>query len=351
MNTLCSWKFSYFLYPLLNSKKKVPHENFHFHFLFSSQIPNGPSIPITLVGSAIEPSVSFSFEEFNFGPCLLHRTDMPPRRQPLVITNTEAKEMSVHCLYKNTPHLSVRFESCLLTQGEEISVMLEFRPRDIISYSETVNFEINGFFLKSVAVKGEGAQMKIELANPVQKIVNFGALQLDDKGATRCSKMVRLVNRSPATLSPSLSIVPSSSVPALQKEGVLTVEPMGEIPLKANGGACNVTVTFAPTCRIPQFSEEVNLECQGTSQPLFVVTGCCHGLEVSLDTEYVPFGAVVQDTSTTRKILLINSGDIGAAFHWKIEDFGPNFSITPKDGYISPGMQVHTCTCNSPYKG
>ena len=308
--------------------------------LFPLQIPNGPSIPITLVGSAVEPSVSFSFEEHNYGPCLLHRTDMPPRRQTLVITNTEAKEMSVHCLYKDTPHLSVKFESCLLSHGEAVHVALEFRPRDTVAYAETVNFEINGFFLKSVMVRGEGAQMKIELANPSQKIVNFGALQLDDKGCARCSKTVRLVNRSPATLSPSLSIVPSSSVPALQHDGVLTVEPTGEIPLKANGGACNVTVTLAPTCRIPQFSEEVTLECQGTSQPLFVVTGCCHGLEVSLDTEYVPFGAVVQDTSSTRKILLINSGDIGAAFHWKVEDFGPNFSIAPKDGYISPGMQV-----------
>ena len=31
---------------------------------------------------------------------------------------------------------------------------------------------------------------------------------------------------------------------------------------------------------------------------------------------------------------------LGAAFHWKVEDFGPNFSSTPKEGYISPGMQV-----------
>ena len=288
----------------------------------------------------MEPSITFSFEEFNFGPCLLHRMDMPPRCQNLVISNTESKEMSVHCLFKDTAYLSVKFESCLLAPKEEVSIALEFRPRDTILYSETVNFEINGFFQKSVHIKGEGAQMKIELENPVQKIVNFGALQLDENGTAKSSKTVRLVNRSPANLSPALSIVPSSSIPALQEDGVLTVEPMGEIPLKANGGSCSVTVTLAPTCRIPQFSEEVTLECQGTSQPLFVVTGSCHGLEVSLDTDYVAFGAVVQDTTSCRKILLVNSGDIGAAFHWKVEEFGPNFSISPKDGYISPGMQV-----------
>lgn len=248
--------------------------------------------------------------------------------------------MSVLCLFKSQPHLSVQFESCLLSQGEKVKVVLEFRPRDIVTYCETVIFEINGFFQKSITIKGEGSQMKIELANPAHKVLNFGALQFNEKGIACCSKTVKLVNRSPAQLNPSVSIVPSSSVPALQEEGVLTVEPSGEVPLKANGGTCSIVITFKPTCRVSQFTEEVTLECQGSSQPLLVVTGSCHGIEVSLDTGYVPFGAVVLDSSSSRKILMINSGDIGAAFSWKTGDFGPHFSIAPKEGYISPGMQV-----------
>lgn len=306
------------------------------------QVPNGPRLPIILKGSAVEPSVSFSFEEYDFGPCLLHRADMPPQRRALVITNTETAEMSVHCLSKSLPHLGVQFESCLLSHGESVKAVLEFRPIEPTKYKETITFEINGFFEKSVTIQGEGSQMKIELANPTQKIVNFGTLQIDEKGFAHCSRSVKLVNRSLTPLSPSLSIVPSSSVPALQQDGVLTVEPSGEIPLKANGGMCKVIVSFNPTCRVPQFSEEVTLECQGSSQPLFVVTGACHGLEITLDTEYIPFGAVVQDTSSTRKLLMINSGDIGAAFRWKADDFGPHFSIIPKEGYISPGMHVST---------
>lgn len=269
---------------------------------------------------------------------------MPPQRRTLVITNTEAEEMSVHCLSKSLPHLSVKFEACLLARGDSVKALFEFRPCEPIKYLEIIKFEINGFFEKIVTIRGEGAQMKIELANPTQKIVNFGTLQIDEKGTAACSKSVKLVNRSLTPLNPSLSIVPSSSVPALQRDGVLSVEPSGEIPLKANGGMCKIIVSFKPTCRVPQFTEEVTLECQGSSQPLFVVTGACHGLEITLDTEYVPFGAVVQDTSSTRKLLMINSGDIGAGFRWKIDEFGPHFSIAPKEGYISPGMHVSAAT-------
>ena len=37
---------------------------------------------------------------------------------------------------------------------------------------------------------------------------------------------------------------------------------------------------------------------------------------------------------------MINSGDIGASFRWEAEKFEPDFTISPVDGYISPGMQV-----------
>ncbi len=323
-NEYIKWTFLY-VFPLTLSLPKVL---------------NGPTLPITLLGSGVEPSVNFSFEEFNFGPCILHRADMPAQCQKLVIVNKEAKDISIHCLFKSLPHLAVQFEPCLLSPGENMEVILEFRPRDIISYMETVVFEVNGSFHKSIIIRGEGAHMRIELSDPTQKTVSFGALQIGTKDEVQSSKTVKLVNRSPTMLSPTLSIVPSSSVPALQEEGVLSVEPAGEIPLKANGGSCEVVVTFKPTCRVPQFTEEVTVECLGTSQPLFAVTGSCHGLEISLDSEYIPFGAVVQDSSTTRKMLMMNTGDIGAAFHWNEDSIGKEFSISPIEGYISSGMQV-----------
>ena len=82
------------------------------------------------------------------------------------------------------------------------------------------------------------------------------------------------------------------------------------------------------------------LECAGISQPLFVVTGSCHGMEIKLDSDALPFGSVTLGSSSSRKMIMYNIGDIGAAFFWNIDKFKPDFSISPVKGYISPGMEV-----------
>ena len=61
---------------------------------------------------------------------------------------------------------------------------------------------------------------------------------------------------------------------------------------------------------------QVMLECAGLFQPLFVVSGSCQGIEISLDSEALPFGAVVQKSSSSRKLMMLNTGDIGARFKW-----------------------------------
>ena len=96
--------------------------------------------------------------------------------------------------------------------------------------------------------------LQIELANPAQKVVSFGApLTIGET----CTRTVKVVNHSPIALPLSVSILPSSSVPALQQEGVLTVSPTGEVTIKPNGGDFPISVTFSPKVRVPQFSEEV----------------------------------------------------------------------------------------------
>lgn len=54
------------------------------------------------------------------------------------------------------------------------------------------------------------------------------------------------------------------------------------------------------------------MECAGMSQPIFVVNGSCQGIEISLDQDSVPFGAVIQRSCSARRILMLNTGDIGA---------------------------------------
>lgn len=53
-----------------------------------------------------------------------------------------------------------------------------------------------------------------------------------------------------------------------------------------------------------QFQERVD--------PLCVISGSSVGPEFSLDKNYLTFGAVVANYSSTLKLKIINSGDIGA---------------------------------------
>lgn len=133
--------------------------------------------------------------------------------------------------------------------------MIDFQPCEIISYCEVVLFEINGLSTKAVTIKGAGVPMKIELVNPAHKVVNFGALQI---GQT-VTKDLKLVNHSPIPLSFRLSLLPSSSMHALQQEAVLSVSPAEEVTVGANGATAPVSITFSPKSRVSKFSEEVSI--------------------------------------------------------------------------------------------
>ena len=64
------------------------------------------------------------------------------------------------------------------------------------------------------------------------------------------------------------------------------------------------------------------MECAGMSQPLFIVTGSCQGLEICLDQDSIPFGAVVQGSSSKRRFVMLNRGDIGAGYvHFTMKKF------------------------------
>lgn len=92
---------------------------------------------------------------------------------------------------------------------------------------------------------------------------------------------------------------------------VITLEPFRNITLKPKE-IRKLEVTFAPRKRIPPFSEEVFMESMGLLRPLFLLSGCCQALEISLDQEHLPFGPVTHQTQATRRILMLNTGDMGA---------------------------------------
>lgn len=89
--------------------------------------------------------------------------------------------------------------------------------------------------------------LQVEVANPAQKVVNFGAVKIGSKN----TKLVKVINRSLTSITFTVSI--------LQQEDMLSIAPTNEITLKANGGTHTIEVTFTPTMRVPSFSEEVRI--------------------------------------------------------------------------------------------
>lgn len=59
---------------------------------------------------------------------------------------------------------------------------------------------------------------------------------------------------------------------------------------------------------------QILLEWEGLSVPIFMVTGSCQGMEIYLDTDSLPFSQVARKCSSMRKLILHNTGDIGAPY-------------------------------------
>ncbi|XP_015729352.1 hydrocephalus-inducing protein homolog isoform X2 [Coturnix japonica] len=298
------------------------------------KISKGPMFICAFLATVVVPTVYFSTTRLNFGACFIYHAGMPPAQQTFTITNKADRDVSLNCLFINTVHLEVDFPGYILCPGATVEVPITFYPREVTSYHELITFDINGLCQRTVEVLGKGAEMKVDVVEPPGKVVKLGALSV---GQT-VKKVVTIANNSVAPLTFNLCFMPTT--PELQEDGVLCFHPSSELSLKPKGDTIKVKVIFSPKQRIQPFTEEVMLESSGLLRSLFMVQGSCQGICVSLDQEHLSFGAVMQQSCASQRIIMQNTGDVGVKFQWDIKSFKPDFSISPTKGYISPGMDV-----------
>lgn len=242
------------------------------------------------------------------------------------------------CISENTaPHnpFSIEFKQTVLQPSESTEATISFIPRDAQIYSHVFTFELNGLTRRDVLVKGVGTELRIELADPKQKLLDMGTLQVGKSS----KRTVKLTNRSLAPIDFNLSFEPKSDALKSNKS-VLQLTPSQKLKLKPSQ-SIDINVSFEPKSRLPKFYEEVHVEYNGTMMPVLALQGACHGHNIWLEMAMVSFGAVVQKCSSTRRLVMHNDGDIGASFKWDAEKLRPEFSIYPTSGYISPGMEVN----------
>ncbi|RKO94829.1 hypothetical protein BDK51DRAFT_29881 [Blyttiomyces helicus] len=296
------------------------------------QIANGRSYPLTITGSGCRPLLKLSKTTHDFGTQFTYKPGMGPMTTSVQITNEDVKDISFDVIFPDSNTFDVQRGPSTLAPGETTSLDVTFYPREPRLYVENLKVEINGLSTVNLAVSGEGAEFRVEPVHPDQRNVNFGAVRIGHV----VTRTVKIINRSviPATF----QLGPASTLEALAGHSV-TLTPQGECTLRPKG-TLNLELKFQPQNRIPTFIEELFIEAPGISKPVFVVTGACQGIEVKLENETLPFGAAVQKSSTSRRIQLQNVGDIGAKFRWDVAKFSPDFTISPPEGYISPGMDI-----------
>ncbi|KAJ3408149.1 hypothetical protein HDU80_006663 [Chytriomyces hyalinus] len=296
------------------------------------QIVNGQMYPLSILGSGSKPLLKFSANAHNFGTQFVYRSGMVATSTKIRITNQDLKDITIDVTSRETGIFDVRKGLGALAPGESTDLDIAFYPKEAISYSEVIKVEINGLSTMNVCVTGVGADFKVEMLQPDSKNINFGAIRVGHV----VSRSIKLVNKS--IIPAKFHLGPASAVESLINH-CIGLSQIDDFILRPKGVAV-IELRFSPQARIAPFAEELFLEAPGISKPLCLVSGACQGIEVKLENDTLPFGAIVQKSFTTRRIQLQNSGDIGAKFHWDAAKFAPDFSISTPEGYISPGMEI-----------
>ncbi|CAF1166809.1 unnamed protein product, partial [Didymodactylos carnosus] len=313
-------------------------KNKNHHFVqcqLQMKVMNGPKYQICLIGNSSIPNIQFSFLHYDFGPCFLYKAGMLEYSIELEISNHDMKEHTIECLYQNTPHLVCDYKTNSLHSKQANKCLLTFYPRECKQYHEQIKFEIDGLTLVNINIDGEGVEFKLEVVDQNQKVINLGALQ---SGKT-VTKEINIVNRSRAPINNCLVLISNQYLQS--HPNALYVLPTTPLSLRAKGGTATVQLKFSPKSRILSFNEQVYLKYGDFDVPIFAVKGSCQDYDIQLDTESVPFGAVVKECSITRKLVMSNRGDIGSRYQWNMSQLKDKpFSISPTNGYISPGMEI-----------
>jgi hypothetical protein len=171
----------------------------------------------------------------------------------------------------------------------------------------------------------------VELVDEGQNNLNFGAVRVKHNATISVSIVNRSKRPAVVDLSRSIKSLAAHNITYSPNKEDVQLKPKEILP---------VQFSFEPKSRLGQFSEEFLVAVEGMVQPLLFVNGSGHGIEFKLESDILAFGSVVQHGVSSQRIKLRNVGDVGSNFSWDVKQFSPDFTISPSEGYLSPGMDV-----------
>eukprot|EP01033_Poteriospumella_lacustris_P008315 gene8315-5998_t len=286
-------------------------------------------------GVAVKPALRFSWMHHDFGPCFITSPGGTPvieEKLLLVKNHDPASNISVECIFQKIRALAVECPPSVIPPGGELAIPIRFAPREMKEYSFVVPFMVNGSSRVQVNITGQGIAARLELVNGSQRRTAFGLVNV----GTTAQRTVLVVNKSKRAL--PLTLLQAGAEACNLSDRCIAFAPTQDIRL-APRETYPLTLTFAPTKRVPNFQEDLLVQYAGITRTLVTIAGKAQGIECALDTDSIPFGLVVLDSQKVKKATLENTGDLTITYQWQANTFGPHFHITPLAGKILPGNE------------
>jgi len=305
---------------------------------FQIHIVSGPNYNFDVKGLSKLPLVEVFPKLLDFGELTLSKT-APSRTMYLEFTNFDKKPLSIECELAKNDFLEVQlpFGQSLLpfddNKENKLKVPVIFKPKSEQKSTISVMFYINGRHKIEITVKGEAINCLYELANAQEMLVDFGIVCLSTKQVKPIT--VRNFSKNPLNLTFDVE----DQLSRLAFLGLTLNTTSLTIP-KRNIGT--IEVTFAPTQRQRQFTTPIKISPVDSEEAadLCMISGACYAADVKLVEDAINFGQVVVNSYLTKKLQVINSGDLSAEYSWDQGANSTTFSITPSKGLIMPSEQL-----------
>ncbi|CAG5085222.1 Oidioi.mRNA.OKI2018_I69.PAR.g10844.t1.cds [Oikopleura dioica] len=301
------------------------------------QVQFGETFNIAVRGSARCPPVLFNPSQLDFGSRFIYEPGMPTYKTQIQISNPSDQQISLDLAKSEASSwIEVDFKPIVLEPKKSTNVFVSFKPKAAQEFSEEIVFIVNGASEFKLPVTGTGVNLSIGLKTKLKDSeLKLGARQL---GAIARKKLT-IVNRSVVPVDFHLQMNSKEEVLQDSRTFYLTGFIPGEAIHLEPRKTREIEVVFAPKTRIQQFKTDIILEAYGQLKKLVTVSGSCVARSMELDLDAIPFGPIIQGSTSEKRVMIKNTGDIGASFKWDTAALGKYFTISPAKGYLSPGTQ------------
>lgn len=335
------------------------------------RIEGSVAYKVSVRAIAYLPRLRLSFDRYDFGPCFIAAynnaqctslSEVAPAdlakdllegqpagvvSQELQLTNVEAAPIAVQCgMATQNTWCKLDCTSLVVRPKETARLKLLFAPTETRHYEDVLELCLNKVQTTRLPIVGEGVAPRVEVANPFAK---FGTVRVGESRSVEVRLQCLSMISTPVSFARAMD-------EDLESKGLSIALPGHS---GSNGGTATafstslvlkpketvtVIITFAPTHRMSEFNREVKMLVCGVELPFVSVSGSCADAEVHLDTAHLVFRDIVIGASATRKVVILNSGDISQKFSWlnSLQQLKPagEWTVIPSTGFVRAHAEV-----------